>query len=240
MKYYPIFLRVAGRSCLVIGGGRVAEEKVQSLLMAGARVTVISPQLTAGLNALAAANRIIHRDRTYASGDVGGFFLAFAATDNADLHVEIAAEAEAAGVLVNVVDRPRLCDFIMPSIMERGDLVIATSTGGASPAMAKRIRRELEEIFGPEYALALTLLRRVRETLAASPRTIAERKRIFNALVDSPLLDYIRRGQRHDINALLASALGRDISLAALGVELPLVAEDGIRNSATRAANGMD
>ena len=94
---------------------------------------------------------------------------------------------------LNVVDRPQLCDFIMPSVMERGDLVIATSTGGASPAMARRIRCELEEIFGPEYALALTLLRRVRESLAASSHTGAERQRIFNALVDSPLLDYIRQ-----------------------------------------------
>jgi precorrin-2 dehydrogenase len=221
MNYYPIFLRVAGRSCVVIGGGHVAEEKVQSLLLAGARITVISPQLTPGLTALAATNQITHHDRTYASGDVVGFFLAYAATDDEDLHVEIAAEAAAAGVLVNVVDRPRLCDFIMPSVVERGDLVIATSTGGASPAMARRIRCELEEIFGPEYALALTLLRRVRETLAASPHTGAERQRIFTALVDSPLLDYIRHGQRHDINALLASTVGNDISLTALGIELP-------------------
>ena len=221
MNYYPIFLRVAGRSCLVIGGGRVAEQKVQSLLTAGARVTVVSPQLTSGLHALAAAGQITHQDRTYASGDADGFFLAYAATDDEDLHVRIAAEADAAGVLVNVVDRPQLCDFIMPSVIERGDLVIATSTGGASPAMARRIRCELEEIFGPEYALALTLLRRVRETLGASPHTGAERRRIFNALVDSPLLDYIRHGQRQDINALLAATVGNDMSLAALGIELP-------------------
>ena len=108
-SYYPIFLRVAGRSCLVIGGGRVAEEKVQSLLTAGARVTVISPQLTAGLTALATTDQITHQDRTYGSGDVAGFFLAYAATDDEKLHVTIAAEADAAGVLLNVVDRPRRC-----------------------------------------------------------------------------------------------------------------------------------
>lgn len=223
MNYYPIFLRVAGRPCLVIGGGHVAEEKVQSLLTAGARVTVISPQLTQGLTALATTDQITHQDRSYGSGDVAGFFLAYAATDDEELHIKIAAEAAAAGVLLNVVDRPQLCGFIMPSVMERGDLVIATSTGGASPAMAKRIRRQLEEIFGPEYALALTLLRRVRESLAASPHNGAERQRIFNTLVDSPLLDYIRHGQRHDINALLAATVGNDISLAALGIELPHV-----------------
>jgi len=221
MNYYPMFVRVAGRPCLVIGGGRVAEKKVQPLLRAGARVTVISPQLTPGLAALAATNQITHRSRTYASNDVRGFFLAVAATDDEDLHAQIAAEADAEGVLVNVVDRPQWCDFIMPAVVERGDLVIATSTGGASPAMAKRIRCELEEIFGPEYALALTLLRRVRQSLAASPRTGAEHRRIFNALIDSPLLNYIRNGQRHDINALLASAVGSDVSLTTLGIELP-------------------
>ena len=221
MNYYPIFLRVAGRSCLVIGGGRVAEEKVRSLLAAGARVTVISPQLTPGLRALAASEQITHQDRTYASSDAGGFFLAYAATDDADLHVKIAADAAAAGTLVNVVDQPQLCDFIMPSIVERGDLVIATSTSGTSPAMARRIRCELEQTFGPEYALALALLRRVRESLAAIPNTGAERRRIFNTLVDSPLLDYIRKGQRREIDALLASTVGNDVSLAGLGIDLP-------------------
>lgn len=220
MNYYPIFLRVAGRPCLVIGGGSVAEQKVESLLKAVARVTVISPQLTPGLRALAARDQIIHQERAYRAGDLTGFFLAYAATDDATLHAQIAAEADAAGVLLNVVDRPHLCHFIVPSVMQRGDLTIATSTGGASPAMAKRIRRNLEDIFGPEYALALTLLRRVRQRLATRACTGSERQCIFNALIDSPLLEYLRHGQGGAVDALLASAVGDDVSLASLGIEL--------------------
>jgi precorrin-2 dehydrogenase/sirohydrochlorin ferrochelatase len=220
MNYYPVFLRVAGRPCLVIGGGSIAEQKADSLLKAGARVTVISPQLTPRLQGLAAANEIIHRERAYTVGDLAGFFLVHAATDDHTLHAQIATDADAAGVLLNIVDQPPLCHFITPAIMQRGDLIIATSTGGASPAMARRIRRELEAIFGPEYALALRLLRRVRERLLASACSAAERQRIFNALVDSPLLDYLRRGQGRAVDALLSTTVGGDVCLASLGIEL--------------------
>jgi precorrin-2 dehydrogenase/sirohydrochlorin ferrochelatase len=220
MNYYPIFLRVAGRPCLVIGGGTVAEQKVESLLKSGARVTVTSPQLTPRLEALAARDEIIHQQRAYASGDLEGAFLVYAATNDDALHARIAAEAHAAGVLLNVVDRPQLCDFITPSVVERGDLMIATSTSGASPALAKRIRRELEDLFGPEYALALTLLRRVRERLAGSAGISTERQRIFKALVDSPLLDHLRHGRSRDVDALLASTVGEGVSLASLGIDL--------------------
>lgn len=221
MNYYPIFLRVAGRPCLVIGGGSVAEQKVESLLTAGARVTVISPRLTAHLQTLAATGRMTHVPRVYGEGDLAGFLLVCAATDDSAVQARIAAEAETAGVLLNVVDRPQLCDFITPAVLERGDLVIATSTNGASPAMAKRIRRELEESFGHEYELALKLLRRVRESQLAGTRTADERQRIFNALVDSPLLDYLREGRSRDIDALLASTVGAGASLASLGIALP-------------------
>jgi precorrin-2 dehydrogenase/sirohydrochlorin ferrochelatase len=221
MNYYPIFLRVAGRPCLVIGGGTVAEQKVESLLTAGARVTVISPRLTARLQTLAATGRMTHVPRRYTNGDLAGFLLACAATDDSAVQAQIAAEAETAGVLLNVVDRPQLCHFITPSVLNRGDLMIAASTNGASPAMAKRIRRQLEESFGPEYALALKLLRRVRESLLASTCTGSERQRIFNALVDSPLLDYLREGRSRDLDALLASTIGAGTSLTSLGIKLP-------------------
>jgi precorrin-2 dehydrogenase/sirohydrochlorin ferrochelatase len=221
MNYYPIFLRVAGRPCLVIGGGRVAEQKVESLLTAGAHVTLISPRLTPRLQALAATGRMTHVPRRYSDGDLAGFLLVCATTDDSALHARIAAQAETAGVLLNVVDRPQLCHFITPSVVQRGDLMIATSTNGASPAMAKRIRRELEDTFGAEYALALKLLRRVRESLLAGACTGTERQRIFTALVDSPLLDYLRQGRSRDIDALLASTIGAGVSLASLGIELP-------------------
>src|SRR5690349_5541725 len=117
MKYYPIFLRVAGRPCLVIGGGTVAAQKVESLLNAGAAVTVVSPELNPKLAELAATRRVMHRPRPYCSGDLHGVVLAYAATNDAEVHVQIARDAAAAGVLLNVVDRPQLCTFIVPSIM---------------------------------------------------------------------------------------------------------------------------
>lgn len=220
MKYYPAFLRVAGRPCLVIGGGTTAEQKTNSLLKAGAVVTVISPQLTPALAALAAAQQVTHQQRCYRSGDLDGFFLAYAATNDEAVHAQIATDASAAAVLLNVVDRPDLCHFIVPSVVERSDLIIATSTSGASPALAKRIRRDLEERFGPEYAVALDLLRRLRTHLGRSARSPADRQRVFTALVDSPLLDYLRDGQAQSVDRLLATTVGAEVSLAALGMEL--------------------
>lgn len=220
MKYYPIFLRVAGRACLVIGGGTVAAQKVESLLNAGAAVTVISPELTPEIAALAATQRVMHHRRCYQSGDLHGFFLAYAATGEAQVQTAIAREAETAGVLLNVVDAPQLCTFIVPSVMHRGDLVIATSTSGTSPALARRIRRDLEHRFGPEYDLALRLLGRLREAFKERSLPAAERQRIFGTLVDSPLIDYLRNGQRADIDRLLSTTVGDGVSLETLGVEL--------------------
>jgi len=219
MTYYPIFLRVAGRPCLVVGGGKVAEQKVESLLKAGARVTLISPEITPRLATLAAAQQITHRAREYRRGDLQGAFLAYAATDGDVLHAQIADEAHGAGVLLNVVDQPALCDFITPAVVERGDLVIATSTGGASPALAKRIRHDLEDTFGPEYDLALQLLRRVRKQLRATTRDATERRRICNALVESPLIEYLRDRRADQIDRLLAMTVGDQVSLASLGME---------------------
>ncbi|MGD0946032.1 MAG: bifunctional precorrin-2 dehydrogenase/sirohydrochlorin ferrochelatase [Candidatus Binatia bacterium] len=219
MKYYPMFLRVADRRCLVVGGGKVAEQKVTALVEAAAHVTVISPVITSNLQALTAAQAITHHARQYASGDVRGFFLAFAATDDEQTQEQLARDAQSAGALLNVVDRPGLCDFIVPAVMEQGDLVIATSTGGASPALAKRIRRDLQESFGPEYAEALRLLRRVRGRLAARSASPADRRRVFTALANSPLLEYLRRRQTDAIDQLLAETVGDGVSLATLGMD---------------------
>jgi precorrin-2 dehydrogenase/sirohydrochlorin ferrochelatase len=220
MKYYPICLRVTGRDCVVIGGGTVAAQKVASLLHAGAAVTVISPDVVPAIAALAEAGRVVHCQRGYRHGDLHGRFLAYAATGDGPLHVEIARDAAMAGVLLNVVDAPGLCSFIVPAVMQRGDLLIAASTSGASPALAKRIRRDLAHSYGPEYDLALQILGRLRATLAERCVPAAERQRIFGALVDSPLIDYLRAGQRAAVDRLLAAAVGDAVSLGTLGVEL--------------------
>ena len=219
MKYYPMFVRVAGRRCLVVGGGRVAEQKVTALVEAAAHVTVISPATTPRIEALAATQVIALHPRQYVSGDVRGFFLAFAATDDEQAQQQLAQDARAAGVLLNVADRPELCDFIAPAVMEQGDLVIATSTSGASPALAKRIRRDLQEFFGPEYAEALRLLRRLRQRLADHVASPAERQRILTALANSPLLEYLRQRQTDAIDQLLAETVGDGVSLATLGMD---------------------
>jgi precorrin-2 dehydrogenase / sirohydrochlorin ferrochelatase len=220
MKYYPVFLRVADRPCVVIGGGKVAERKVDALMRAGAKVTVISPTLTRRLAARVAARAVEYQRRRYVGGDLHGYFLAYAATDDEQVQQQLVTDAGDAGVLLNVVDRAQRCDFITPAIVERGDLIVATSTGGTSPALAKRIRQELEAVFGSEYETALCLFRRLREQLRAQRRPPAERRRIFSALANSSLLDYLRLHQTHAVDRLLAETAGDGISLATLGMEL--------------------
>jgi len=220
MKYYPAFLRLTGRPCLVVGGGPVAEQKVRALLRAGASVTVLSPDLTDELSTQAASSRIRHLQRSYVSGDLSGYRVVVAATDDDAIQRQVAAEAATAGVLVNVVDRPELCDFIVPSILERGDLLIAVSTCGQSPTLARRIREELEGRFGPPYAQALVVLGRLREHLAARDIPMAERKRILTTLVDSPMIAHLQSGENGAVDQLLADTVGQGMSLAALGVEL--------------------
>jgi precorrin-2 dehydrogenase/sirohydrochlorin ferrochelatase len=219
MEYYPIFVRVAGRRCLVVGGGELAAQKTRGLLDAGAGVTVISPNLNDELRALVDQSRIEHRARPYQGGDIDGFFLAFAATGSDAIDQQIRNEAEAAGVMLNVVDRTHLCDFIAPAIVSRGDLTVAISTSGTSPAMAKRIRQKLEDDLGTEYALALQLLGRLRKRLQGSATTAAERSRIFDALADSPLLDLLRQRRFDEVDALLAAAVGGEISLSTLEID---------------------
>ena len=223
MRYYPIFLRVHGRRCGVIGGGEVAERKTLSLLAAGASVTVISPRVTEELARRARMGEIEHWNRRYRTGDVRGFFLAYAATNDDALHAEIAREAAASGVLLNVVDRPELCTFIVPAVMTRGDLTVAVSTGGGSPALAKQVRETIAAVLGPEYETALDLLSRIRERLGSLALPSSERQRILRDLVASELLEYVRIGDAAGINRVLTCHVGNGVSLATLGVRL----EDG-------------
>jgi precorrin-2 dehydrogenase/sirohydrochlorin ferrochelatase len=202
----------------VVGGGVVAERKVRSLLDAGARVTVISPEITPALAAWTAEGAITHRARGYQRGDLEGFFLAYAATDDELLQVEVARDAEAAGVLVNVVDRPQLCSFIVPSILARGELTVAVSTGGGSPALARHVRERIEAVLGPEYEAALQVLTRLREQLHDLPLAAAERRRIFAELIESELLEHLRDGDIAAVDRVLARCAGEGVSLATLGV----------------------
>ncbi len=150
--YFPAFLDLRDRPCLVVGGGEIGERKARELLACQARLTVVSPCLTPGLRTLAEAGRLVWRSRAFLRSDVRRCALVIAATGIPAVDTAVAAEARRRGVLVNAVDRPAQCDFIFGSILRRGELQIAVSTGGRSPGLAREIRRRLEPMFGPEYA----------------------------------------------------------------------------------------
>lgn len=170
MGFYPVFLALDRRRCVVVGGGPVAECRVDGLLAAGATVTVVSPTLTAALAALAAAGCITHEPRGYRPGDLAGFDLAFAATDTGDVNGAVAAEARQHGIWVNAADDPAHCTFILPALVRRGDLTVAVATGGTSPALARAIRDELEAHLTAEYATLAEIAAEVRRELRAAGR----------------------------------------------------------------------
>ncbi len=147
MRHYPLNLSVEGRKCVVVGGGRVAERKVKGLLRSGADVQVISPELTEGLQRLVEEGRVSHHRRRYGPGTLSDAFLVFAATSERSVNAQIASDARASGVLANVADSADECTFILPAIMEQDGILIAVSTGGRSPALAKRVRDRLGELW---------------------------------------------------------------------------------------------
>lgn len=211
---YPLSLNLRSQLCVVIGGGKVAERKALSLLEAGAQVRLISPQLTDTLHELAAAQQIDWLPRCFEPGDLADALLVFAATDSAAVNKAVADEAAAsAGTLVNVADAPELCSFHVPAVVRQGDLSIAVSTNGKSPALAARIRKELEANYGPEYAALLDLLGRVREHTLAGTADGAARRNLFENLLHADILDWIRKGQWELLRAHLASVLGEDAAM---------------------------
>jgi precorrin-2 dehydrogenase/sirohydrochlorin ferrochelatase len=194
MKTYPIYLiGMERRRVVVVGGGSVAARKVEGLLEAGARVTVISPILTPELEVLAEARRIAVIGRPYRQGDLAGAFLVIAATNDADVNQAVWREAEQCGCLVNVVDDPAHCNFITPALVRRGEVTLAISTGGASPALARRLREQLEAQVGPEYGELASLLAELRPELRARYREERARQEAAFRLVDSDLLSIIKK-----------------------------------------------
>jgi siroheme synthase-like protein len=175
MALFPLFVELAGRPCVVLGGGAVAERKVQALLEAGAVVTLVSPALSPALATLACAGRIRHVARPYVDGDLAGAALAFAATDDGVVNAEVAREARARGVWVNAADDPAHCDAILPAVVRRGAVTVAISTGGASPALARAVRERLERALPQAYGpLAQAAAEARRELRAAGRRASAE------------------------------------------------------------------
>jgi precorrin-2 dehydrogenase / sirohydrochlorin ferrochelatase len=199
--YYPAILDLAGRGALVVGAGKVGEGKIANLVAAGARVKVVSHMATPHVKRWADEGTIELELRPYESADLDGRFLVIAATEDNDTNVRVFEDAERRQMLCNVVDVTHLCNFILPSIVRRGDLAIAVSTGGASPALARKIRLSIGERYGDEYDVALKLLGALREELKASYPSPEDRKVIFERIVYSDLLDLIRAGDAEAVEA---------------------------------------
>ena len=216
MRYYPVFLNVTDRPCLVIGGGEIAARKAEGLLEAGARLTIVSPEVVDEIDEWAAAGTVELIRRCYEKRDLEGRYLAYAATDDDRLHERVAIDAASAGVLLNVVDRTRWCDFIVPSIARRGDLVVAVSTSGQSPAMARRIRLDIESMLTPEYEQAIAIFSKLRRHLEQLGWTFEQRQQIFERLLDDDLLTFLRQGDGDAVDRLLAEHSGEPISAASL------------------------
>ena len=170
VAHFPVCLELAGRRCLVVGGGAVAERRIAGLLEAGAAITVIAPGLTPALAALASEGRLRHEPRGYRDGDLAGFDLALAATDAGDVNAALAREGRARGVWVNAADDPANCTFILPALVRRGDLTVAVSTGGTSPALARAVREELERYLTADYATLAQIAAEARRELRAAGR----------------------------------------------------------------------
>lgn len=203
--YYPVCLDLRGRPCVVIGGGSVAARKVEGLLECGARVTVVAPALAPALQTLLDQGRIEARLRPYADGDLAGAALAIAATDERDVNARVADEARARGVWLNAADDPERCDFILPAVIRRGDLQIAISTGGRSPALARRLREDLERLLPAEYADLLPLLADVRAELRQEGVDVPPER--WQSAVDEYVLARLRAGDRAGARERLRAGL---------------------------------
>lgn len=208
MKYYPVYLDLRERPCVVAGGGSVAERKALSLLEAGAEVTIISPALTPKLQDLSSSGKINYRAKKIEEKDLAGVFLVIAATNDAGVNAEAARWCRKKQVLVNVASPPGESSFIVPSVVDRGALLIAISTSGESPALSKRIRLELEKLFGPEYDLFLQRMSLLRSRLLAQMKDERERRRIFQALADSDIIELLRKGEVHAADRRIAEIAG--------------------------------
>jgi precorrin-2 dehydrogenase/sirohydrochlorin ferrochelatase len=199
-----------GRTGLVVGGGSVGERKARNLLAAGVRVRIVSPDLTPGLEELAAQGQVEHLGGRFEAGHLEGAALVFAATSDREENRRVAREAEALGLWCNVADQPEEGSFIVPAEVRRGPLSLAVSTTGRSPALSARIQDRLEAMFGPEYGPLVEILGRARSWVLARGRSSAQNRDLFRRLVDSDLRDALARGETTVVNRILKEILGPD------------------------------
>jgi len=193
MSLFPMFVKLRDRLCIVVGGGQIAEAKVPGLLAAGARIRIIAPEVTEALAGLAREGRIEWLRKTFESADLAGAYLVIAATSVIDVNHDVFHEAEARGILCNAVDDPDYCHFYYPSVVRRGALQIAISTEGLSPALAQRLRRELETQFGPEYEPWVNWLGAARKFLRAKNDDSEETRQLLHQLASAEMFNKFLR-----------------------------------------------
>jgi precorrin-2 dehydrogenase/sirohydrochlorin ferrochelatase len=206
---YPMMLDLAGRRAVVVGGGKVALRKARSLADAGAAVRVVAPDL---LPEFAADGRFECAAEKYAARHLAGALIVVASTDDEAVNAQVAADARAAGVLVNVVDRPALCDYIVPALVERGRLLLAISTGGAAPSLARKLRERLEKEIGPEYAVYCDVMDEVRGEVQSRGLSEEVRRRVFERLSEGDIVAAARGGAgalRQAMDAAIEDVLGK-------------------------------
>jgi precorrin-2 dehydrogenase/sirohydrochlorin ferrochelatase len=216
--FYIACLKLKGRRCLVVGGGDIGLEKVEGLLACDGDVTLIAPVAHPELEALAAEGSIVWEKRAYAGAeDLEGAFMAIAATDDSEVNIGVYDDAERRAMLVNVVDVPPLCNFILPAIVRSGPLAIAISTAGASPALAKRMKREVSALFGEEYARLAVILNGARGWAKSTLPTYQDRKEFFEGIVngDPDPVVLIREDRESDLLELIEGAKERAASALA-------------------------
>jgi len=208
--YYPVYIEMRDQHCIVIGGGKIAEGKVDGLLAAAAHVTVISPELTQHLRDLVNQDKVRYLARTYQPGDLKDALMVICATDRADINHRVWQEATANRQLVNVVDDTPRCNFIAPSILRKGDLTIAISTSGKAPALAVRLKERLQRELGSEYERFLELAGELREPLARHIPDFETRKALWYELVDSDILNVLARGDETSAREIISRVVGFD------------------------------
>jgi uroporphyrin-III C-methyltransferase/precorrin-2 dehydrogenase/sirohydrochlorin ferrochelatase len=207
MRYFPLFLDLRGRPVLVAGGGAVAERKVKLLLASGARVTIVAPVLCRALTARAAGGEITHRRGEFVESDLDSQRWVIAATDRSCVNRQIAAAAEARGLFVNVVDDAELSTAIMPALVDRSPLMIAVSSGGSAPMLARRVREQLETLLDQSWGRVAQLLGRWRSRVRARFEHSRERRSFYRELLDGPIIDLVRRGRESEAEQALAERL---------------------------------
>lgn len=211
-KYYPINIDITDRRCLVVGGGRVGERKILSLLECGARVTAISKKFTPAIEKLIFDSVIEGHQREFADGDIDGAFLVYCATNDRDLNERVYRLSTGAGCLVNVVDVPDICNFIVPAVIRRGPLCVAISTSGAAPALAKKIKRDIEGMIPERYEEYIDFLSEKRLEIKKTIGAIEVRQAIFEEMIGSGIQDAILAGDHDRAGAVYREILKKFLS----------------------------